>query len=92
MRNIQVGYKSVYSNLGEQLQDIMAMTLDKNGSSRARDRHQQVVNAASGASVGIDSEGGFLVETQHTQDIYESAIQQVCFRRRCERQPIGVEL
>ena len=89
-KRIDVGYRPVYRSLGEQLQDVMAITIDKSGSSKARDRHQQVVNAASGASTGIDSQGGFLIETQHSKDIYETAIQTGVFSSRCERQPIGI--
>jgi HK97 family phage major capsid protein len=84
-----VAHKSVYANLGEQLLDVRSMTLDNADAPKARDRFQKVVNAAAGASTGIDSEGGFLVETDKSKDIITTAIETGVFSSRCTRQPIG---
>lgn len=86
---IEVGHKPVYSNLGEQLLDVRAMTLDNADSPRARDRFQQVVNAASGASTGIDSEGGFLIETDKASSIITTSIETGVLSSRCSSQPIS---
>lgn len=86
---IIVAHKSVYANLGEQLLDVRSMTLDNADAPKARDRFQKVVNAAAGASTGIDSEGGFLVETDKSKDIITTAIETGVFSSRCTRQPIG---
>lgn len=89
MARVDVGARPIYRNLGEQLLDVRAMTLDSPESPRARERFQQVVNAAAGASTGIDSEGGYLVETDKAQSIVETAIQAGVLSSRCSRQPIG---
>jgi HK97 family phage major capsid protein len=85
----RVEVKPVYRNLGEQMLDVRAMTLDTPEGPKARERFQQVVNAASGATTGIDSEGGFLVETDKASGILETAIQTGVLSSRCTRQPIG---
>jgi len=79
----------VYRNLGEQLLDVMSMTRKDANSSKASDRFSQVVNAAAGASTGIDYEGGFLVETDKAKDIITTAIETGAFSSRCTRQPIS---
>lgn len=79
----------VYKNLGEQLMDVRSMTLDTDEAPKARERFQQVVNAASGASTGIDSEGGYLVETDKSTSIITTAIETGVLSSRCSRQPIG---
>ncbi len=86
---VDVEAKPVYRNLGEQLLDVRSMTLDNADAPKARERFQQVVNAASGASTGIDSEGGYLVETDKAASIMETAIQTGVLSSRCTRQPIG---
>ncbi|NCD26464.1 MAG: hypothetical protein EOL86_12855, partial [Deltaproteobacteria bacterium] len=60
-----VNQPPVYKNLGEQMLDVVAMTTgtDMRAKSAAAERHLKVVNAASGGTTGIDSEGGYLVET-----------------------------
>jgi len=85
---VEVEAKPVYRNLGEQMLDVRAMTLDNADAPKARERFQQVVNAA-GASTGIDSEGGYLVETDKAASIMETAIQTGVLSSRCTRQPIG---
>ncbi|NCC04987.1 MAG: phage major capsid protein [Proteobacteria bacterium] len=80
----------VYKNLGEQLLDVRDMTLDTPAAPRARERHQQIVNAA-GASTGIGSEGGYLVETDKAANIYETAIETGVFASRCALQPVGAD-
>lgn len=82
---------SVYKNLGEQMLDVMAMTTgtDMRAKSAAAERYTQVVNAASGGSTGIDSEGGYLVETDKAKDIATTAIETGVFSSRCSQQPIG---
>ena len=81
----------VYANIGEQLLDVMAMTTgsDLRAKSAAAERHLKVVNAASGASAGIDGEGGYLIETQHAQGIMTTAIETGVLASRCSVQPIG---
>ncbi|KAF0234093.1 MAG: major capsid protein [Desulfovibrionaceae bacterium] len=86
---ITVEPKAVYKNLGEQLLDVRAMALDTAEAPQARDRFQKVVNAASGASTGIDSEGGYLVETDKSSSIITNAIETGVLSSRCTRQPIG---
>jgi HK97 family phage major capsid protein len=84
-----VSQPSVYKNLGEQLADVVAMTTDSPGAAKARERHQQVANAASGASTGVGSDGGYLVETDKAQGILTSAIETGVLASRCTRQPIS---
>jgi len=80
--------KPVYRNLGEQMLDVRAMTLDTAEAPRARERFTQVVNAA-GASTGIDSEGGFLVETDKASSIMQTVFETGVISSRCTHQPIG---
>ncbi|MBI9110284.1 phage major capsid protein [Maridesulfovibrio ferrireducens] len=87
--NIEVKPKAVYKNLGEQLMDVRAMTLDNGDAPKARERFNKVVNAAGSAATGIDSEGGYLVETDHSTDILSTAIETGIFSSRCDRQPIS---
>lgn len=79
---------AVYKNLGEQMLDIMEMTVDGRGAARARERYQQVCNA-SGGSTGVPSEGGYLVETDKAASIMTSAIETGVLASRCTQQPIG---
>ncbi len=85
---VDVEAKPVYRNLGEQMLDVRSMTLDNSDAPRARERFQQVVNAA-GASTGIDSEGGFLVETDKASGIMQTVFETGVISSRCTRQPIG---
>lgn len=78
----------VYKDLGEQMMDVMEMTLDGRGAPRARERYTQVVNAA-GGNTSTPSEGGYLVETDKAADIATTAIQTGVFSSRCSIQPIG---
>ncbi|NCD26982.1 MAG: phage major capsid protein, partial [Deltaproteobacteria bacterium] len=55
----------------------------------AAERHLKVVNAASGGTTGIDSEGGYLVETDKAADIMTTAIETGVLASRCTQQPIG---
>lgn len=86
-----VNQPPVYKNLGEQMLDIMVMTTgsDMRAKSAAAERHLKVVNAAAGGSTGIDSEGGYLVETDKSADIMTTAIQTGVLASRCTQQPIG---
>jgi len=81
----------VYANIGEQMLDVMVMTTgsDLRAKSAAAERFQQVVNAASGGSVGIDAEGGYLVETDKASSILTTAIETGVLASRCTQQPIG---
>ena len=83
-----VNQPKVYKNLGEQMLDVRAMTLDTPEAPKARDRFQKIVNAA-GASTGIDSEGGYLVETDKASGILTSAIETGVLSSRCTIQPIS---
>jgi HK97 family phage major capsid protein len=87
--DIEVKARPVYKNIGEQMLDVMAMTLDSHEAPKARDRYQKVVNAASGASTGIDQEGGYLVEQDKSKTIMETAIETGVLSSRCTRQPIS---
>ena len=86
---IEVKAKPVYRNIGEQMLDVMAMTTDNSDAPKARDRFQKVVNAATGASTGVDSDGGYLVETDKAGDIKRTAVETGVLSSRCARQPIG---
>lgn len=81
----------VYANIGEQMLDVMVMTTgsDMRAKSAAAERFQKVVNAASGGSVGIDAEGGYLVETDKAASILTSAIETGVLASRCTEQPIS---
>ena len=87
--HIEVEHKAVYRNLGEQMLDVRAMTIDSADAPKARERFQMVVNAASGASTGIDGEGGYLVETDKASSILTTAIETGVLSSRCTSQPIG---
>ena len=82
---------SVYKDLGEQLLDVVAMTTgsDLKAKSAAAERYTRVMNAASGASTGVDADGGYLVETDKAKDIMTTAIETGVLASRCTRQPIG---
>lgn len=84
-----VNQPKVYKSLGEQLMDVMEMTVDGRGAPKARERYAQVVNAASGASTGVDTDGGYLVETDKAAGILTSAIETGVLASRCTQQPIG---
>lgn len=64
------------------------MTVGNEHAPKAAERFQKVVNA-SGASTGVDSDGGYLVETDKSKDIMETAIETGVLSSRCDRQPIG---
>lgn len=85
---VEIEHKPVYKNVGEQLQDVYAMTTMTSDAPKARDRFEKVVNAA-GASTGIDSEGGYLVETDKSTEILSTVTESGVFSSRCERQPIS---
>lgn len=84
-----VNQPKVYKNLGEQLVDVMEMTVDGRGAPKARERYTQVVNAASGASTGIDSDGGYLVETDKAAGFLSTAMETGVLASRCTQQTIG---
>lgn len=86
-----VNQPKVYKNIGEQMLDVMVMTTgsDLRAKSAAAERFQKVVNAASGGSVGIDAEGGYLVETDKASSILTTAIETGVLASRCTQQPIG---
>ena len=86
-----VNQPPVYRNIGEQMLDVREMTLgtDLKAKSAAAERFQRVVNAASGGSVGIDSEGGYLVETDKAAGILTTAIDTGVLASRCTVQPIS---
>ena len=79
----------VYKNLGEQLMDVMEMTVDGRGAPKARERYTQVVNAASGASTGVDADGGYLVETDKAAGILTSVFETGVLASRCTQQPVS---
>ena len=79
----------VYRNIGEQMLDVQAMTLDSREAPKARDRYTQVVNAASGASLATGADGGYLVETDKATGIMTTAIETGVFSSRCTQQGIS---
>lgn len=79
----------VYKNLGEQMLDVQAMTLDSREAPKARERYTQVVNAASGASLATGADGGYLVETDKATGIMTTAIETGVFSSRCTQQGIS---
>ena len=79
----------VYKNLGEQLMDVMEMTVDGRGAPKARERYTQIVNAASGASTGVDADGGYLVETDKAAGILTSVFETGVLASRCTQQPVS---
>jgi len=85
---IEVMHKPVYKNLGEQMLDVRAMTIDSAEAPKARERFQKIVNA-SGANTGVDSEGGYLVETDKASEIMKTAVETGVLSSRVTRQPIG---
>lgn len=87
---VEVEAKPVYRNLGEQMLDVRAMTLDTAEAPKARDRFTKVMNAASGATTGVDGEGGYLVETDKASSIMTTAIETGVLSSRCTEQPIGM--
>ena len=86
--SVQVEHKPVYRNIGEQLMDIRAMCLNNSDSPAARERFQTVVNE-SGLKTGVDSEGGYLVETDKSKSIIQTAVATGVLTSRCTEQPIG---
>lgn len=85
---VEVEHKAVYRNIGEQMLDVRAMTLDTDEAPAARDRFQVVVNE-SGLSTGVDSDGGYLVETDKSKEIIQTAVETGVLSSRCTGQPIG---
>lgn len=88
---VTVEPKAVYANLGEQMLDVRAMTLDNADAPKARDRFQQVMNAAAGGNTSVDSEGGYLVETDKSRTILTTAIETGVLSSRCTVQPISAD-
>jgi len=70
-----------FANLGEQLKAIY--TSRKTGI--VDDRLVKVNNAAQGANEGTGADGGFLIQTDFTQGIMESAIQRSALLNRLDR-------
>jgi len=86
--SIVVEHKPVYKNIGEQLLDIRAISLKNSDAPAACERFQKVVNE-SGLKTGIDSEGGYLVETDKAQEIIQTSVEAGVLSSRCAEQPIG---
>lgn len=86
--NVEVGHTPVYKNVGEQLLDIRAMELDTSDAPAARERFTKVVNE-SGLKTGVDSEGGYLVETDKSKEIIQTSVETGVLTSRCTSQPIG---
>lgn len=80
---------AVYKNLGEQLMDVMEMTVDGRGAPKARERYTQVVNAATGANTGVDADGGYLVETDKAAGFLSTAMETGVLASRCTQQTVG---
>lgn len=87
-QTFEVGHKPVYRNIGEQMIDIVDMTLESSSAPAARERFSKVVNE-SGLSTGVDSQGGYLVETDKSKEITQTAVETGVLSSRCAVQPIG---
>ena len=83
-----VAHKPVYNNIGEQLLDIRDMCLGNSAAPAARERFTKVVNE-SGLKTGVDSEGGYLVETDKSKEIIEAAADTGVLVSRCWEHMIG---
>jgi len=84
--------KAVYGHIGEQLRDIM--TVGNPNPSRteyagAVERLNKVQAAASGASSGTSSDGGFLIEKDSATMLNEGTIATGLLSSRCFRVPIS---
>lgn len=84
----EVEHKPVYRNIGEQMLDVRAMSLDNSDAPAARERFTKVVNE-SGLKTGVDSEGGYLVETDKSKEIIQTSVETGVLTSRCTVQPIG---
>ena len=86
--NAEVKAKPVYNTIGEQLLDFVEMAKDTAKAPAARERFQKVVNE-SGFSTGVDSEGGYLVESDKAKSIVQTEVATGVLTSRCAEQPIG---
>jgi len=85
---VEVKAKPVYDTIGEQLLDFVEMAKDTKEAPAARERFQKVVNE-SGFSTGVDSEGGYLVESDKAKTIVQTEVETGVLTSRCASQPIG---
>jgi HK97 family phage major capsid protein len=78
-------HKPVWKGFGEFLFAV------KNAASpeRVMDKRLTVMDAASGASEGVASDGGFLVETQTTAELLKDTYETAILAPRCKKVPIS---
>ena len=84
--------KPVYTNLGDQLGDVIAASNpDLSSSHRADAIHRlgEVRAAATGASEGVPSEGGFLVQQDFGGMLSQNAIATGVLASKCNKIPIS---
>ncbi len=82
----------IYSHLGEQLRDVIAVSNPNKGTTKwasAMERLSKVQTAASGANETVPSEGGFLVEKDSATMLNDNSIATGLLSRRCFRVPIS---
>ena len=77
-----------FGSLGEQLQAVAAFTRDPTSQYPGVSGLHQI-QAASGASEGISSDGGFLVQTDFTSELLRLVHETGVLSQRTDRKPIG---
>jgi HK97 family phage major capsid protein len=75
-----------FKSFGQQLQ---AVAQAARPGQRADERLFQIRNAATGLNEGIGSEGGFLVQTDFSNEILQDSFNEGLLAKRCRRQPIS---
>lgn len=83
-------HKPVFGSLGEQLQAVATLHGFETGMATDKAANQlKAVNAAAGQNTGIGSEGGFLVQTDFSKTLRETAVETGQLASRCTHQPVG---
>lgn len=91
----QVDHKPVYANIGEQMVDVMDIQTQTALAPAASERFEKVINAVNAKktpenmTTGVDSEGGYLVETDKSKEILTTEVETGVLTSRCADQPIG---
>ena len=74
-----------FNSLGEQLMAVVNSTR----TGKLDNRLLEVRNAATGASEGVPSDGGFLVQSDFTTELMDEAIETSILAPRCRTLPVG---
>jgi HK97 family phage major capsid protein len=87
------GAKQPYASLGEQLQDIVAVSggnaVPRGGLAQAKERLMNITAAASGGSATSGPDGGFLIQKDFTVDLMKDGFETGVLSSRCSETPIG---